>query len=422
VFEVREFESKDNQMIIGGVSAWGLAESYGTPLYVTDEQALRENYRRIHSAFSRHMDTRIMYACKANSNLAILRILEQEGSGIDAVSIGEVQTCMKAGFSPDRILYTGVNVSTEELRQVVKAGVPVNVDSFSELRRLAEISTDVPISFRVTPGVGSGHHPKVVTGAKGSKFGIPRESIIDAYREALDLGFKPQGLHAHIGSGGQSVEPFMDLIGIMIDTVNEIKDQLGLSLRFLDMGGGIGVPYRPHDPVMEVDELAMTITDMIKEETEVETLYVEPGRYIICDSTVLLTRCVDIKTTPEKNFIGVDAGFNTLIRPAFYDSYHHVAIANKFNRACERKFDVVGPICESGDYLARDRVLPEPEEGDLLAVYDAGAYGFVMSSNYNSRPRCREALVNQGQAELIREREDMDDIWRHQTVPGRLRQ
>jgi len=173
---------------------------------------------------------------------------------------------------------------------------------------------------------------------------------------------------------------------------------------------------------MEVDELAMTITDMIKEETEVETLYVEPGRYIICDSTVLLTRCVDIKTTPEKNFIGVDAGFNTLIRPAFYDSYHHVAIANKFNRACERKFDVVGPICESGDYLARDRVLPEPEEGDLLAVYDAGAYGFVMSSNYNSRPRCREALVNQGQAELIREREDMDDIWRHQTVPGRLQQ
>ncbi len=409
-------------MIIGGVTAWDLAEEFGTPLYVTDEQALRENYRRIHSAFNQQMDTRIMYACKANSNMAILRVLEQEGSGIDAVSIGEVLTCLKAGFSPDRILYTGVNVSNEELSQVVEAGVPVNVDSFSELRRLAAIDIDHPISFRVTPGVGSGHHPNVITGAKGSKFGIPRDEIIDAYREALELGFKPEGLHAHIGSGGQSVEPFLDLIGILIDTVNEIKDELGLSLRFLDMGGGIGIPYRPHEREMDLDELAITVTDMVKEETEISTLYVEPGRYVVCDSTVLLTRCVDLKTTPEKNFIGVDAGFNTLLRPAFYDSYHHVAIANKFNRACERRFDVVGPICESGDYLARDRVMPEPEEGDLVVVYDTGAYGFVMSSNYNSRPRCREVLVNQGEAEIIRESESMEDIWRHQTVPGRLQQ
>jgi diaminopimelate decarboxylase len=188
------------------------------------------------------------------------------------------------------------------------------------------------------------------------------------------------------------------------------------------MGGGIGIPYRPHDPIMDVDELAATLTDMINEETEIETLYVEPGRYVICDSTVLLTRCVDLKVTAEKNFIGVDAGFNTLIRPAFYDSYHHVAIANKFQRACERKFDIVGPICESGDYLARDRVLPEPEEGDLLVVYDAGAYGFVMSSNYNSRPRCREILVNQGEAEIIRESESLEDLWRHQRVPRRLKQ
>lgn len=409
-------------MLIGGKSAWDIAEEFGTPVYVTDEQALRDNYRRISSAFAKHMDTRIMYACKSNTNLAILRILEQEGSGIDAVSVGEVLTCLKAGFSPDRILYTGVNVSNDELRQVAELKVPINVDSFSELRRLSKISTDVPISFRVTPGVGSGHHPKVITGAKGSKFGIPIENIVNAYEEALKLGFKPKGLHAHIGSGGQSVEPFMDLIGILINVVNEIRDRLGLQLEFLDMGGGIGIPYRPNDPAMDLEELAATITDMIKEETDIQTLYVEPGRYIVCDSTVVLTRCVDIKTTPEKNFVGVDAGFNTLIRPAFYDSYHHVAIANKFNKACEEKFDVVGPICESGDYIARDRILPLPEEGDLLVIYDTGAYGFVMSSTYNSRPRCREVLVHEGRAELIREKETLEDLWKHQIVPGRLNQ
>ncbi len=407
-------------MIIGGMTASEIADKFGTPVYVTDEQALRENFRRIHQAFNRHMETRIHYACKANSNMAILKILEQEGACIDAVSLGEVLTCLKVGYSPDRILYTGVNVSNEEFEGLVDAKVPINIDSFSGLRRLAAISTDVPISFRVTPGVGSGHHQKVITGAKGSKFGIPIEEIVDAFREAVDLGFKPRGLHAHIGSGGQSVEPFTDLVGILLGVVDELKEKLDLDLEFLDMGGGIGVPYRPNEAVMDVDELAADLTEMIMEESGIKTLAVEPGRYVVCDTTVLLTRCVDIKRTEEKNFIGVDAGFNTLLRPSFYDSYHHVAIANKFNKACESRFDVVGPICESGDYLARDRVLPEPEEGDLVAVYDTGAYGFVMSSQYNSRPRCREVLVNDGEADLIREAEDLEDIWRHQVMPPRM--
>ncbi len=417
---MRDFDNKDGQMMIGGMAATDIAERFGTPVYVTDEQALRDNFRRIHQAFNRHMETRIHYACKANSNMAILKVLEQEGACIDAVSLGEVLTCLKVGYSPDRILYTGVNVSNEEFEGLVEAKVPINIDSFSGLRRLAAISTDVPISFRVTPGVGSGHHQKVITGAKGSKFGIPIEEIMDAFREAVDLGFKPRGLHAHIGSGGQSVDPFTDLVGILLGVVNDLKDELGLELEFLDMGGGIGIPYRPNEPVMDVDELAANLTEMIMEESDIKTLAVEPGRYVVCDSTVLLTRCVDIKRTEEKNFIGVDAGFNTLIRPSFYDSYHHVAIANKFNKACEARYDVVGPICESGDYLARDRVLPEPEEGDLVAVYDAGAYGFVMSSQYNSRPRCREVLVNDGEAELIRDSEDLEDIWRHQVMPQRL--
>ncbi len=417
---MRDFQSENGEMIIGGMAASEIADRFGTPVYVTDEQRLRDNYRRIHGAFNAHMPTDIHYACKANSNIALLRILEQEGACIDAVSLGEVLTCIKAGFSPDRILYTGVNVSDEELEGLVDAGVPINIDSFSELRRLAAISVDVPLSFRVTPGVGSGHHQKVITGAKGSKFGIPIEEIVDAFREAMDLGFRPRGLHAHIGSGGQSVEPFIDLVGILLQVVEDLEDELGLELEFLDMGGGIGIPYRPNEPEMDVEELAAQLTAMVLGDSKIKRLAVEPGRYVVCDSTVLLTRCVDVKRTEQKSFIGVDAGFNTLLRPSFYDAYHHVAIANKFNKACEARYDVVGPICESGDFLARDRVLPEPEEGDLVAVYDTGAYGFVMSSQYNSRPRCREVLVNEGEAELIREKEDLEDIWRHQVVPERL--
>lgn len=417
---MRDFECRDGEMIIGGLSATEIADRYGTPVYVTDEEALRNNFRRIHKAFNKQMSTRIHYACKANSNMAILKILEQEGACIDAVSLGEVLTCLKVGYNPERIMYTGVNVSNEELEGLVEAGVHINLDSFSALRRLASISIDAPISFRVTPGIGSGHHEKVITGAKNSKFGVPIEDIVDAYREAMDLGFKPKGLHAHIGSGGLSVEPFLDLMEILLGVVSDLKDELGLKLEFLDMGGGIGIPYRPNEKPMDIEELATELTTMVKEESEVRTLAVEPGRYIVADSTVLLTRCVDVKRTSRKNFVGVDAGFNTLIRPAFYDSYHHVVIANKFGRACTERFDVVGPICESGDYLARDRVLPEPEEGDLIAVYDTGAYGFVMSSQYNSRPRCREVLVDKGEMALIRDKEDMDDIWRHQTIPARL--
>lgn len=416
---MREFESRDGTMIIGGKSAVEIADEFGTPVYVIDEARVRENYRNIYGAFSRFMDTKIHYACKANTNLALLRILEQEGSGIDAVSIGEVKTCLKAGFTPDRIMYTGVNVSNQELKEVADLGVMINIDSVSEMERLAEIAPQHEISFRITPGVGSGHSAKVITGSKGAKFGIPLDEVINTYARAKDLGFKIKGIHAHIGSGGQVVEPFMDMMEVLINLVNEIKE-LGIDLDFIDMGGGIGVPYRPQEEEMDVGELAMNLTDMIQEETDVKTIVLEPGRYIVCDAVVLLTRVNDVKDAGIKKYVGCDAGFNTLIRPAMYDSYHHVALANKFGKACTEKYDVVGPICESGDYLAHDRVLPEPVEGDIVAVYNAGAYGFSMSSNYNSRPLCREVLVNDGKAELVREAETVEEMWRHQIIPERL--
>ena len=416
---MRDFESKDGIMMIGGKSTVEIAEEFGTPVYVCDEARIRENYRNIYGAFSKFMDTKIHYACKANTNLAILRILEQEGSGIDAVSIGEVKTCLKAGFTPDRIMYTGVNVSDKELKEVADLGVMINLDSISEMERLAKISPQHEISFRITPGVGSGHSDKVITGSKGAKFGIPLDEVINTYARAQDLGFKIKGIHAHIGSGGQSVEPFLDMMQVIIDIVNELKE-LGIELDFIDMGGGIGVPYKPQEDEMDLHELASEITDMNEQQTDIKTLILEPGRYIVCDAVVLLTKVNDVKDAGPKKYVGCDAGFNTLIRPAFYDSFHYVTIANKYGKACTSRYEVVGPICESGDYLAHDRVLPDPHEGDIVAVYNAGAYGFSMSSNYNSRPLCAEVLVNDGKAELIREPETIEELWRHQKIPERL--
>ena len=422
---MRDFEGRDGVMIFGGMPATEIAGKFGTPVYVTDENILRENYRKIYGAFSRFMETEIHYACKANTNLAILRILEQEGSHIDAVSIGEVLTCIKAGFSPDRIMYTGVNVSDKELKEVVDTGCKINVDSESELERLAKILGDrckgFPLSFRITPGVASGHGAKVMTGGKGAKFGIPYDRVMDAYARAKELGFDIKGIHAHTGSGGNTVDPFLDVTEVLAEFANRLRDELDINLEFIDIGGGYGVPYKPQEEECDVDELGAEITDVILEETDVKKICLEPGRYIICDSTILLATVNDVKDAGTKKYVGTDAGFNTLIRPAFYDSYHYVALANKFNKACVAKYDVVGPICESGDYIAHDRILPDPKEGDILCVYNAGAYGFSMSSRYNSRPLCAEVLVKDGNAELIRSAETVEDLWKHQIIPERLR-
>jgi len=363
----------------------------------------------------------VNYACKANTNLALLRILEQEGSCIDAVSIGEVESCLKAGFSPDRILYTGVSVSDEEMRMLVERKVPINVDSVGQLKRLAAIDNKHPISLRVNPDVGSGHSQKVVTGTKGAKFGIPKEEIVQAFAEAARLGFAPKGLHAHTGSGGSDPTVFGRVTEVLVGIFEKVRTELGLDLEFLDIGGGISIPYRPEELRADLGAIAAEVAGKLQG-SGVKQLVIEPGRYIVADTTVLLTRVNDVKSTPVKEYLLVDAGFNTLIRPAFYDSYHHVAVANKFGQQAQIKYDVAGPLCETGDYLAKERYLPKVEVGDLLCVYDVGAYGFSMSSNYNTRPRCAEVLVTDRKSFLIREREEIKDLFRHQKIPSRLGQ
>ena len=416
---MRDFDSKDGKMIFAGMNVEDIAKEFGTPCYVVDEQRVRENYRNVYNAFSRYMETEVHYACKANTNLAVLRILQQEGAGIDAVSIGEVRTCLKAGFAPEKIMYTGVFVSEEELKEVAETGVLINLDSVSEMEKLARIKPGAPVSFRITPGVGSGHGDKVITGTKGAKFGIPKEHVVETYLRAQDLGLNPIGIHAHIGSGGQHVEPFIEEAEVLSELINQIGEA-GIQLQFVDIGGGIGVPYRPNEDEMDLNEMASEVCDVFEQNTDVRKIILEPGRYIICDAVVLLTTCTDVKDADTKKYVGVDAGFNTLIRPAMYDSYHYIQDGSKFGKACTSRYDIAGPICETGDYLGHDRVLPDVEEGDVMVVYNAGAYGFSMSSNYNSRPLCAEVLVNEGKAELIREREQVDEQWRHQIVPKRL--
>jgi diaminopimelate decarboxylase len=416
---MRKFECEDGQMLIGGIPAVDIAEEFGTPVYVTDETALRGNFRRISGAFNRQMETRTHFACKANTNLAILRVLQQEGAYIDAVSIGEVELCLRAGFPPERILYTGVMATNAELEQVAAHGVPINIDSFGEMRRLAKISPGHPVSFRVNPDVGAGHHAHVVTGAKTTKFGVQKEAAVNAYAEAIALGLEPFGIHAHIGAGVQDPEPFVRVTEVLCSLYQDIKDITGLKLKVVDIGGGVGIPYHVEDSEMDVDQMAKEVCSRIKA-CGASVAAIEPGRYIVADTTVLLTTVHDIKDNPDKRFAGVDAGFNTLIRPAFYGSFHHVAVANKFNAPGELVYDIVGPICETGDHIAKERKLPRLAEGDVIAVYDTGAYGFTMSSNYNSRGRAAEVLVKDGEASLVRERESIEDLFRHQRLPSRL--
>jgi len=413
-------------LTIGGADAVDLADRYGTPLYVIDEMRIRDNYRRLYRAFSeRYSRFQIFYACKANTGLAVMRILEEEGSGIDAVSPGEIYTSLMAGFEPERILYTGNNVTNSELRFAVDAGVMINVDSRSQLRRLAEIAPEgLRISFRVNPLVGAGHHEHCITGGEMSKFGIMESEAAEVYSLAVDMGFEPVGIHAHIGSGILDPEPFMLAVESLMDIAGRVSEESGVEFDFIDFGGGLGIPYRPEEEPLDIEEFASRITGLFREKLSEyglgkPVMCLEPGRYIVGDASYLLTRVNTVKES-YRRFAGVDAGFNTLLRPAMYGSYHHILVADRPLDEAVEEIDIAGNVCESGDLFARDRKLPEIHEGDVLAVMNAGAYAFSMASQYNSRPRPAEVLVRDGESEVVRERETFADLLSKQTVPPRL--
>lgn len=412
---------------IGGADACDIADEYGTPVFVIDENRIRDNYQRFYNAFSKYYpDFKVFYACKANTNLAVLKILEDEGCCIDAVSPGEVYISRKMGFPGDRILFTGNNITNDELKYVLDQGAVLNIDSVSALKRLAEIiePNGLKISFRVNPMVGAGHHDHCITGGVMSKFGIMDNEAVEVYKLAKELGFNPIGMHSHIGSGILDPEPFKLAIESTMDIAGKVHKEAGIDFEFVDFGGGVGIPYTPEENTVDIDRFAKENVELFKEKlAEYDmgnpTMYLEPGRYLVGDASVLLVRVNSVKESYRK-FIGVDAGFNTLLRPAMYDSYHHIVVANNMNAPIKEEIDIAGNVCESGDLFARDRPMPEIKEGDLLGILNAGAYGFTMSSNYNSRPLTPEVLVENGNCHLVREKETFDDLMAKQTIPKHL--
>ena len=420
------FESRDGVLYIDGVSSLELAEIYDTPLYVMSESKILEKHAILRSALSKFFERYIiLYSAKANTNLSILKIMKNLGCHLDVVSPGEVYLAMEVGYPPEDIVFTGTMVRDDELRFVLERGVPINVDSLSELRRVLKISVPDFISVRVNPEFGAGHHEHVITAGKESKFGIWEEAVIKAYRMAKEAGVERFGIQMHIGSGILEVEPYLMATNKLLDIMSKVHDAVKIEFEVIDIGGGLGVPYRPGEKSLDVELLFKRVSELFHERVEALGLQtpifaIEPGRFMVCEAGVLLTRVNTVEDKLYKKFVGVDAGFNTLIRPAMYGSYHPIVVANKMDEEAVEKYTIAGPICESGDLLAKDRSLPIIEEGDLIAILNAGAYGFSMSSQYNSRPRAAEVLVYNGRHELIRERESFEDLKYRQRIASWL--
>ena len=417
---------RGGHLYIGEHDTVALAERFGTPLYVTSEDRVRENFRRLSGALSVHYGkVRVLYAAKANGNLAVFRTLASMGAGSDVFSGGEVALALAAGMRPELLLFNGSSKSPADLALAVEKGIRVSVDSFDELRQLDRAAETagrtIDIAFRVNPAIDVPTHPKIATGLATSKFGIPAEEILDAYREALAAEHvNPVGVHCHIGSQILAVEPFAREVDVLIDLAADLLD-IGVDLSFIDIGGGLGIPYRREtDRAPTPEEYAGAVMPVFLEgirDLGIEPeLWVEPGRWLVADSTVLLSRVNSVKTA-HKTFANVDAGFNLLIRPTMYDSYHEVVAANRADAPAVREYSIAGPICETGDVLAKDRMLPELAAGDIVAMLDAGAYGFAMSSQYNSRPRCAEVLLAGEKAALMRRAETIDDLTAPMATP-----
>ncbi len=415
-------EDRKGSLFFDGFSVKELAEKHDTPLYVLSEKRIRDNYNRLHNALiSNYKHLRVYYACKANTNLTVLRILQSEGAYLDTVSPGEVFMGLSSGFTPDRILFTGTSVRTDELTFLAGAGITVNIDSQSELDRLLKITVPPILSVRVNPEVGAGHHSHCITAGPESKFGLWAEETIQAYAIAKRARVERFGIHMHIGSGILELEPFALAVEKLLSIAKRVHDEVGIDFEFIDIGGGFGIPYKPEDKDLDLTEFSNKVIAPFKAKVKEfglgkPFLCVEPGRYLVCDASILLTKVNTIKVTPAHNYVGVDAGFNTLVRPTMYGSYHTILVASKLAKADKETYNVVGPICESGDALAKDRQLPEVEEGDLLAVLNTGAYGFSMSSQYNSRPRAAEVMIRQGKDVLVRKREEISDLMASQRM------
>jgi diaminopimelate decarboxylase len=398
-------------LVCDGVPLETLAHQHGTPLYVYSAESIRRAYRALDDAFGSHPH-RIHYALKANSSLAIMQLLLEAGSAVDANSIWEIELAMRAGFQPSDIVFTGVGKSPEEIDRAVQLRLSaINAESAGELERIDRAASArgvrARVALRVNPDIDAGTHPHISTGLHINKFGVPLEQARAIYRKmATQPGLEPVGIHVHLGSQIVALDPMQRAAAAVLRLAQELRDG-GMPIDHIDVGGGLGISY-DGSRVPTAGEYAASILSIMRSSDF--SIVVEPGRFLVGPSAVLLARVVDLKDTPSgHHFAVLDAGMSELMRPALYGAFHRIEPVT-FRAARELCYDVVGPICESSDSFGRERRLTTLQVGDLLAILDAGAYGSAMSSNYNRRPLPPEVLVDRGQARLIRKRQTLDNM------------
>ena len=404
----------DGVLHIANVSALDLARRFGTPLYVYDAAVIRRQIERVKRAFAR-LPFQPFYAMKANSNLALLRLVHQSGFGADAVSPGEIFLAKHAGFASEEIWFTCSNVSDDDLRAIGDERIVVNCNSMSEVDRILSLGLPNPIALRVNPDVGAGHHADVVTAGGGVKFGIDLAEVEQARMIVEDSGRKVVGLHAHIGSGVDELAPLLESARRLLELSTAFNN-----LRWLNFGGGISVPYRPEEKEFPIDDYGAELTHIAGRLLQARdlTAILEPGRYVVAQSGTLLARVTAKRLSAGTFWIGCDTGFNHLVRPSKYGAYHHIVNAQKRDAAPE-ELVVAGNLCESGDVFTRDgdgNVVPRRMDatrvGDVIGFRDAGAYGFSMASHYNARLLPAEVMIDGGEARVVRERQDVADLIR----------
>ncbi len=414
---MHHFQYRENELYAEEVPVRRIARKVGTPFYLYSAATLRRHYRVFDQAF-KTLPHLVCYAVKANSNLAVLRLLAREGAGADIVSGGELFRALKAGIPAEKIVFSGVGKTAREIRLALKAGILMfNVESLEELKSIARIARKMgkkaPIAIRVNPDVNPKTHPYISTGLKENKFGLDVETAFKAYQLAKeDPYLEIVGIDCHIGSQLTQLSPFVEALRRIKAFLKRLAT-VGISVRYLDLGGGLGIVYGEEEPPPP-EKYAQALIEELNGLSV--TLILEPGRVLVGNAGILVTKVLYYKETPAKKFLIVDAGMNDLLRPAFYQAYHEIIPVLKKERP-SIVADVVGPICETGDFLARERELPLVKPGELLAVMSAGAYGFVMASNYNSRPRPAEVMVNGGEFYVVRRRETYAKLVAGEKIP-----
>lgn len=405
------FNYRNNELYAEDVPVQDICHQYGSPCYVYSRATLERHWLAFDRAFGDHAHL-ICYAVKANSNIALLNVLARLGSGFDIVSLGELERVLAAGGDAKKIVFSGVGKREDEILAALKIGIRCfNVEVIDELDRInrlaGQLGVIAPVSFRVNPDVDANTHPYISTGLKENKFGIDITLALAEYRRAAQMSnIKVVGIDCHIGSQLTETRPFLDALDKVLDLVAALKAE-GINLHHLDLGGGLGIRYNEEQPPEPADYIAAVLARLGKTDYEI---LLEPGRAIVGNAGILVTQVEYLKPTEHKNFAIVDAAMNDLVRPSLYSAWQAIIPVNLVSDAVEQHWDIVGPVCETGDFLGKDRAL-KLAQGDLLAIRSSGAYGFSMSSNYNSRPKVAELMVDGDQIYLIREREKIAELW-----------